>query len=66
MRVTKVISILYKEYALKTATLCIELEGKGWRKLCWKAYQDLIETPGETEVIPGAKDAIEAFGPVYM
>lgn len=54
MRVTKVISIHYKGCTLKTATLCIELDVNGYRRLCWQKYQDLIE-------IPGAKDAIERF-----
>ncbi|EED15755.1 hypothetical protein TSTA_051920 [Talaromyces stipitatus ATCC 10500] len=58
MRVTKVISIHYKECDLKTATLCIELDVNGWRRLYWQEYQDLIETPG-------AKITIERFRPSW-
>lgn len=65
MRVTKVISIHYEERTLSTATLCIELDLNGRKTLRWFEYKGLIRTPGEKEAIPGVKDAIERFRPMW-
>ena len=58
MRVIKVHGILYEEYALVTATLCIELDQDGKRQMCWLKHEDMIG-------IPGSKEAIASFRPQW-